>query len=165
MRRAVWISAAACAAAIAIGGTHLRGADGQDNDGRSDDRGCSEVTIRGDYGIQFEGFRPAPSPTDPARMETVIGVVHRTYDGFGNITQVDNVKGFYSGIPMPNRPGVGTYQVDADCTGTATFQPGPNLPTLIERLVIVRDGREIRTITASPATVMVTGVQQRIHTR
>jgi hypothetical protein len=94
----------------------------------------------------------------------VIGVVHRTYDGFGNIAQVDNVKGYYSGI-RPNRPGVGTYQMNADCTGTATFQPGAGLRSLIERLVIVRDGREIRTITASPAAVMVTGVQQRIHGR
>ena len=117
----------------------------------------------GDYGVQFQGTRPAPTATDPTRMESVVGVVHRTYDGVGNIEQVDNVKGFFSGI-TPDRPGFGTYEVHADCTGIARFVPVSG-PSIEELLVIVDNGREIRTITMSPAPVMVTGVQQRIHTR
>ena len=34
-----------------------------------------------------------------------------------------------------------------------------------ERLVIVDNGREIRTAVMVPAGVMITGVHQRIHTR
>ena len=93
----------------------------------------------------------------------MIGVVLRTYDGHGNIDQVDNVKGSITGI-VPDRPGFGTYEVNPDCTGIARFESAPGVP-IEERLVIVDNGREIRTMTASPAPVMVTGIHQRIHTR
>ena len=77
----------------------------------------------------------------------MIGVVLRTYDGHGNIGQVDNVKGSITGI-VPDRPGFGTYEVSPDCTGIARFQPGPGI-LIEERLVIVDNGREIRTMTLS----------------
>ena len=55
------------------------GADGQDDErGRS--KPCSEATVRGDYGIQIQGTRPAPG----GLTEAVIGIVLRTYDGEGN---------------------------------------------------------------------------------
>ena len=158
MRQMGWVFAATCVTAMAIGRGRVVSASGQEND-RGDARTCSMATIRGDYGIQFQGTRPAPG----GLTESVIGVVHRSYDGRGNIVQVDNVKGSITGI-VPDRPGFGTYEVNADCTGVARFDPGPGIH-IEERLVIVRDGREIRTITAVPGPVMVTGVQLRIHSR
>lgn len=160
MRRMGWVFAAACATAMAVGGARVISASGQDDGDRGEGRTCSLATIRGDYGIQFQGTRPAPG----GLTESVIGVVHRTYDGRGNITQVDNVKGSITGIVLPDRQGSGTYEVSADCTGIARFDPGQGVH-IEERLVIVRDGREIRTITAAPGPVMVTGVQLRIHSR
>lgn len=157
MRRTGWVPAAVCAAVMAIGGIPLVSASEQDGDGRDEGRGCNEATIRGDYGVQFQGTRPAPG----GLTESVIGLVHRSYDGRGNIAQVDSVKGSITGIG-PDRQGFGTYEVNADCTGIARFQPTPGV-FLEERLVIVDNGREIRTITASPLPVMVSGVQQRIH--
>ena len=144
---------------MAVGGVQLMGANDQDNDGHRDGRPCSEATIRGDYGIQIQGTRPAPG----GLTESVIGVVLRNYDGRGNISQIDNVKGSITGI-VPDRQGFGTYEVSPDCTGIARFQPGPGI-LLEERMVIVDDGREIRTMVLAPAGVMVTGVHQRIHTR
>jgi hypothetical protein len=161
MQRIGWTSATACAVAVvvAMGGAQLVGANGQDNDDHRDARPCSEATIRGDYGIQIQGTRPAPG----GLTESVIGVVLRNYDGRGNISQIDNVKGSLTGI-VPDRQGFGTYEVSADCTGVARFQPGPGI-LLEERLVIVDNGREIRSMVLAPAGVMVTGVHQRIHTR
>jgi hypothetical protein len=154
-----WVFAAACVTAMVIAGVQVISATGHDDDDRGDARTCSMATIRGDYGIQFQGTRPAPG----GLTESVIGVVHRSYDGRGNIVQVDNVKGSITGI-VPDRAGFGTYEVNADCTGVARFDPGPGIH-IEERLVIVRDGREIRTITAVPGPVMVIGVQLRIHSR
>lgn len=122
---------------------------------------CSARTIRGDYGIQMQGTRPTPPPNPVA--ETVVGVVLRNYDGYGNFTQIDNMKGSVTGI-VPDRPGMGTYEVNPDCSGITLFQPDPNNPNLVikERIVVLRGGREIRSITESPAPLMVSSVAKRI---
>lgn len=123
-------------------------------------RKCSDATLRGTYGIQISGTRPsAPA----GAIESVVGVVLRHYDGRGQFTQVDNVKGSISGT-VPDRPGAGTYQVNEDCSGVAQTQPGPGI-LLEERLVIVDDGNEIRSMTSLPLPVMVTGTSKRVLTR
>lgn len=119
-------------------------------------RYCSDSLVRGTYAIQLQGTRPAPDGT----TESVIGVVIRLYDGKGGVTQWDNVKGAVSGY-TPNRFGTGTYKVNDDCTVDVIFHPAPTI-TLQERMVIVDNGRELRSITVLPPGVMVTSVQQRI---
>jgi hypothetical protein len=110
----------------------------------------------------MQGTNPVP-PALGGGIQTVIGVVVRTYDGAGTFTQVDNIKGSVTGI-VPDRPGSGTYQVNENCTGVTLFQPAPGI-TIEERLVIVDHGNEIRTIVSSPATTMVSSVQKRIDHR
>ena len=156
MRRMKWAVTAAAAVAVAIGGARVMGAGDQD-----DERGqsCSEATVRGEYGIQIQGTRPAPG----GLIESVIGVLHRTYDGQGNFIQVSNLKGSITG-PNPDAQSVGTYEVSADCTGIIRAQPLPGI-LLEERLVIVDNGREIRTAVMTPTPVVITSVQQRIHQR
>ena len=126
--------------------------------GRS--RGCTVATLRGAYGIQVQGTRPTAQggPT-----ESVIGVVLRVYDGAGQFSQVDNIKGSVTGI-SPDRPGFGTYDVTDDCTAVASFQPGPGI-SLEERMVIVAGGEEVLSIVSSPAPVMMSGRQTRVSGR
>jgi hypothetical protein len=95
--------------------------------------------------------------------EVVIGIVFRTYDGLGNFSQVANVKGSITGT-VPDSEGFGTYEVHPDCTGIIRFQPGPGI-LIEERLVIVDNGREIRTAVMVPTAVVITSVQRRIHRR
>ena len=159
MQRTGWVAATACSVAMAMGGAQLVGAIGQDNDDHRGGRRCSNATIRGDYGIQIQGTRAAPG----GLTEAVIGVVLRTYDGQGNFSQVSNVKGSITGT-VPDAQGFGTYEVNPDCTGIIRFQPGPGI-FLEERLVIVDNGREIRTAVMLPTAVMIAGVHQRIHAR
>ena len=85
------------------------------------------------------------------------------YDGHGGFTQVSNVKGSITGT-VPDSQGFGTYEVNSDCTGIVRFEAGPGI-LLEERLVIVDNGREIRTAVMIPTAVMSTGVHQRIHSR
>lgn len=146
-----------------VGGAMSVGA-GEDSmqEGASHQRlsSCSNRTIKGTYGIQMQGTRPVPGGTG---VEQLIGVVTRTYDGAGNFTQIDNVKGSVSGIVF-DRPGSGTYVVNADCTGRTLFQPGPGI-SIEERMVIVDYGHEVRSITASPPPLMATTVGKRIGWR
>ena len=60
MRRIAWVAAAVATVAVGVGGARVIGDDGQDDErGRS--KPCSEATVRGDYGIQIQGTRPAPA--------------------------------------------------------------------------------------------------------
>ena len=121
---------------------------------------CNNRTIKGTYGIQMQGTRPAPDGTG---IETLIGVVVRTYDGAGRFTQVDNVKGSVTGI-VPDRPGAGTYKVNADCSAVTLFEPGPGV-VIEEKLVILDYGHEIRSITTRPQPLMVSASAKRIGFR
>jgi hypothetical protein len=159
MRRTVWVVTAAVIAAVVVGGAPIIGADGQENSDRGRGKQCTEATLRGDYGIQIQGTRPAPG----GLIESVIGIVLRNYDGHGSFSQVSNVKGSLTGT-IPDSQGVGTYEVNADCTGVVRFEPAPGV-LLEERLVIIDDGREIRTAVMVPTAVMITGVHQRLHSR
>ena len=122
--------------------------------------GCSDATIKGAWGIQISGTQPS-APNGP--IESVIGIIIRHYDGHGQFTQVDNVKGSITGI-VPDRRGFGTYQVNEDCSVVAQLPLGPGL-VLEERQVIVDDGNEIRSMASLPLPVMVTGVYKRIDGR
>jgi hypothetical protein len=114
-------------------------------------KACSNATLRGTYGIQMQGTGPAPGGT-----QTLIGVVVRHYDGEGGVTQVDNIKGSITGI-VPDRAGSGTYQVYENCSVVVDFQPAPGV-FIQERMVIVDNGHELRSITVLPAQLMVTSV-------
>ncbi len=159
MRRIASAAAAAVATvAVGIGGARVIGADGQ-NDERGRSKRCSEATVRGDYGIQIQGTRPAPG----GLTEAVIGIVFRTYDGEGNFSQVSNLKGSITGT-NPDAESIGTYDVNPDCTGVIRFQ-APSGALIEERLVVVDNGREIRAAVMAPTAVVITSVHQRIHQR
>jgi len=125
---------------------------------------CNAKMLRGDYGIQMQGTRMTPPP-NPV-LESVVGVVLRSFDGYGEFTQVDNIKGSVSGI-VPDRPGAGTYEVFPDCSGATYFQPDPNNPGLVikETFVILDNGNELRSVAESPASLMVSSVAKRVHKR
>ena len=114
MRRTSWAVSVAVTAAVVAGGAQIMGANGQENSDRGQGKQCSEATVRGDYGIQIQGTRPAPG----GLTESVIGIVLRNYDGHGGFTQVSNVKGSLTGT-VPDAQGFGTYEVNAD--GQASF--------------------------------------------
>ena len=146
------------AAILAAGmGASALGSSG-DRDHSRKTRACTNETLKGTYGIQIQGTRPS-APGGP--IESLIGVVMREYDGLGQFTQVSNVKGSISGW-VPDRVGGGTYEVGADCTAVAQFQPAPGIVNE-ERLIIVDDGREVRSATVLPLPVMATGVARRVH--
>jgi hypothetical protein len=110
-----------------------------DNDGRG--HGCSESTLRGDYGVSVDGqILAGPRPG----VVRAVAMTH--FDGEGGLGQVDFVT--INGVPTGTdwRPGTGSYEINADCTGTARINFTDGSPTLRLRLVVADRGDLFRTI-------------------
>ena len=120
--------------------------DGHQSIRSSDDRRCSNRTLRGDYAFHIEGvFVDAPSPL-PLR-----GVALTHFDGKGKLTQVDHV--VFNGMPPPVdwTPATGTYRMNADCTGEAEIViPGSPFSPVTLRLVVGDAGNRIETVVSKP---------------
>src|SRR6267143_854425 len=112
----------------------------------SSGRACGNRTLHGDYGILITGVAPAGPG---GQTELIVATALRTYDGRGNFSQIDNVHGQISGA-LFDRPGSGTYEVRADCSGTATLLfTGVPFP-IVSRFVIVDGGEEVKEAVMSP---------------
>lgn len=127
---------------------------------------CSVATLRGSYGLQWIGTRPVPGPpgAEPT-LETFTGVAIRTFDGAGNFTQVSNVKGSVVGLGPENIESFGTYDVNDDCTGTASSPFVPGGPVVTARFVIVDSGDEVLQSVMTPLALFNAGVLRKVNAR
>lgn len=127
---------------------------------------CSNLTIKGNYAFRISGFILS-STTPPAVVNYRDGVAITSFDGNGNLHQVDFVIG--NGLPSVNNPSdldqtsgfntgeTGTYQVNPDCTGSAEIDfPAPPAGevalagAVIKLKFVVSDhGRKINTVVSS----------------
>jgi hypothetical protein len=109
-----------------------------------DDDKCTDRTVRGDYGFAAEGVLLG-TPGLPAQAQfRSLGVAH--FNGRGGLTWVEHT--VINGVPANTDfvLATGTYSVNANCTGTALVNT-PNSPVPLRlSLVIVKEGREIRTV-------------------
>jgi hypothetical protein len=112
---------------------------------------CSNRTLRGSYGFSIEGTILAGTPNAFA----VRGVAMTQYDGEGNLTQVDFTT--RNGVPFNSdwRPGSGTYEINADCTGSAHIIQSDGTPSVSLKLVVVDRGREVRATVVGNSTSSV----------
>jgi len=134
--------AAGLATTLALSAPRPVAADG---DGRG--RGCSESTLRGDYGFSIDGQILAGPKAGLLR-----GVAMTHFDGEGGLSQVDFTT--INGVPTGTdwRPGTGSYEINADCTGKAQISFADGSPTLHLRLVVADRGDQVRTIVEGNAT-------------
>jgi hypothetical protein len=110
----------------------------------NDDDKCTDGILRGDYGFAAEGVLLG-TPGLPAQAQfRSVGVAH--FNGRGGLTWVEHT--VINGVPA-NADFIlatGTYSVNANCTGSAVVTT-PNSPVPLRlSLVIVKDGKEFRTI-------------------
>jgi hypothetical protein len=125
----------------------------------SDDDGCSNATLKGDYATTIS----AQILNSDGTLTNRTGVSIKHFDGHGNINFVDYVAFLTLGRIPPGgidlnpafRVGLtGTYHVNADCTGTAEFDfpppPGVSSGQVIKLMFVLGDhGREIHAVVAS----------------
>jgi hypothetical protein len=137
---------------ILVGGRHVQAQPG-DNDG------CSNATLKGDYGTTISAQIVNPDGTVTNR--TGISIKH--FDGDGNISFIDYVASLTLGRAIPGgidldptfRTGLtGSYNVNIDCTGSAEFNfpppSGVSSGQVIKLMFVLADhGREIHAVVAS----------------
>ena len=125
----------------------------------SDNDGCSDATLSGDYATTIS----AQILNADGTLTNRTGVSIKHFDGRGNITSVDYVAFLTLGRVPPGgidlnpefRVGLtGTYHVNADCTGNAEidFPPPPGVSSgqVIKLMFVLADhGREIHAVVAS----------------
>jgi hypothetical protein len=102
---------------------------------------CSNASLNGAYGQTISGeFLPAPGISWPQN-----GVTMTVFDGHGGLTQEDYV--VINGSPTGSgfQTETGTYTVNSNCTGTATFQYSDGTQITLQ-LVVVKHGDEFRTV-------------------
>ena len=118
-----------------------------------DEAKCTNKMLKGDYAFSIEGVILAlPGANIPPGGIPVRGVAMSTFDGKGNMTQVDHVVAGGTPPPIAWTPGTATYTVNPDCTGkwVLTVPGSPFSPVLVS-FVVTKKGREIRTVVESNA--------------
>ena len=152
LRRAVPVAIAAGLAVIV--GLSLTGTATAADDGAW---GCTNSTLRGDYGILVLGIRGL----GPGVRESFVGTALRTYDGNGQFTQIDNGHGEITGFKQ-DVPAYGTNEVHANCSGTSLIY-FPGAPSPVETaFVIVAHGDEVKDAVMAPASNLVTASLWRV---
>jgi hypothetical protein len=117
--------------------------------------GCTDSTIKGSYAFTVHG--QIFTPNGPILID---GIAKTTFDGNGNLTQVDAVA--QNGqIPLIWRPGTGSYTLNSDCTGTMTLV-NQNQPPLHLAILVSHSGDIIHTVVTDPG-VAVTSDAERVR--
>jgi hypothetical protein len=113
-------------------------------------QGCSEATVEGDYAFALQG--------NVARIGPIAASGITSFDGEGDTSITGFINTRRNRFPAVEADIDGTYEVNADCTGSATFEiPAPGLFNRFTELefeaVIVDQGREIRYLITTPGVV------------
>jgi hypothetical protein len=117
---------------------------------------CSNSTIRGRYAFTIHGqiFNPDGSTL------LVDGLAKTTFDGKGNLTQLDAVA--INGNMAPGwASNTGTYSVNPDCTGTFTVTNGSQAPIHLQ-MIIAQSGNTIHDVVTDPG-IATTAEAERVH--
>ena len=130
--------------------------------GGSDDLGCSNATLKGDYAFSVLTI-VAASPPGPG---VVVGL--GTFDGRGGFTQIDypGNGGTDLGSDEKFRTGqTGSYKVNRNCTGFMTINLGATVGVTENAFVISNGGNAVRAVIAkftAPNGALATPLQSRI---
>jgi hypothetical protein len=133
-----WLSKTMLGATIA-----LLALSGVARAGGTNDFGCSEATLKGEYAFGVTSYTPPGLPNGPPSV--VAGI--KVFDGKGNLTQRDyrgdTVPAQFSPASGPHQE-KGTYTVDSDCTGSMVINLNAPVPVgstgVIKILFVISDG-------------------------
>jgi hypothetical protein len=106
--------------------------------------GCTNATIQGTYAFTIHGTILNP---DGSTL-LIDGLARTTFDGKGNLTQLDAVA--VNGNVAPGwASNTGTYSVNPDCTGTFTVTNG-NQPSVHLQMIVAQSGNTIHDMVTDP---------------
>ena len=108
---------------------------------------CSNASLNGTYVFTIHGqilAGPAAGIVD--------GIALSTFDGQGNMTQIDAVS--HNGVVAEVwRPGTATYTVNPNCTGSMTVV-NAGAPPLNLVFIVAKQGKEIHVVVTNPGTAI-----------
>jgi hypothetical protein len=120
-------------------------------------KACSEGTIKGSYAFTIHGQVLLPDGAPPLLID---GLAKTTFDGRGNLTQLDAVA--TNGNVAPDfRLNTGTYSVNRDCTGAFTVSNGDQPPIHV-LMVVAQSGNTIHAVVIDPG-IATTSDAERIE--
>jgi hypothetical protein len=128
----------------------------------SDDLGCSNATLNGDYAFSVLTIVQAP----PEGPNVVVGL--GTFDGKGGFKQTDFPGNGSTDLSLTAfRTGqTGSYTVNPNCTGFITINLGATVGIVTNAFVISNGGQAVHAViaafTALPGGASVTPLQSRI---
>jgi len=122
----------------------------------ADDKGCSNVTLRGTFAYTSTGSIAAP----PEVAGPFVEVGTQTFDGSGATTATATLSQNGNILPVTI---TGTYTVNPDCTGTMTVQVSPISVTVHVFFVIDDNLNEFQAIETDPGLV-ITRIARRLFT-
>jgi len=105
---------------------------------------CSNQTIQGTYAFTIHGTILLPDGSSLL----VDGLAKTTFDGRGNIRQLDAVAA-NGNLPAGWRLSTGTYAVEPDCTGTFTVSNDPQ-PPIHAQMLVSQSGNKLHAVVIDP---------------
>jgi hypothetical protein len=117
---------------------------------------CSNLTIKGTYAFTVHG--QILTPGGPLLVD---GVAKTTFDGHGNLTQLNAVS-VNGNLAEIWRPGTGAYTLNSDCTGIMTIF-NQDQPALHLAILVSHSGDLIHTVVSDPGFA-VTSDAERVVT-
>ena len=122
--------------------------------------GCTLATLIGGYGAATAGFINSSSNPNDITIGTFVPfaeAVHFNFDGRGNVSGSSTAD--YGGQSFPVTF-TGSYSVNPNCTGSATFNLGDD--NLVHRnLVIVAEGKEVEFVSTDLGLVIAGSMKRR----
>jgi hypothetical protein len=91
----------------------------------------------------------------------VDGIAKTTFDGNGNLTQVDAVS-VSGNLPEIWRPGTGAYPLNSDCTGTMTIFNKDQAPLHLA-IVVSHSGDLIHTVVTDPGFAVTSDAERVLN--
>jgi hypothetical protein len=118
---------------------------------------CSDMTVKGTYAFTIHGQILLPGGSSLL----ITGIAKTTFDGHGNITQLDAVAA--NGNVAPDwRFSTGTYSVNTNCTATFTVTNG-DAPPIHALFLVAQSGNTLHAIVIDPGFA-VTSDAERVVT-
>ena len=117
------------------------------------DHGCTNATLRGDYGFTARGTTLSALGLPPSLTGAFVSSGSAHFDGMGHFTLTATSS--FSGVIQGPATVTGTYAVNSDCSCTSQASNGVSF-----RAVIVNDARELLILQTTPGAV-ITGIAEK----
>jgi hypothetical protein len=115
---------------------------------------CNNLTVKGTYAFTIRGQILLPGGSSLL----ITGIARTTFDGHGNITQLDAVAA-NGNVASDWRFSTGTYSVNTDCTATFTVTNG-DAPPIHALFLVAQSGNTLHAVVIDPGFAVTSDAER-----